>query len=204
MAEILPLNFPIPSETAITTYSYTDIAEGTGVQRFYLSSETTDTTTNHILVTNAEPCSVFDAVNDKVLTILQSGSYDFDLTAFNFPKRIKGTATFAYIAETEDTDGFKLKFRLFRVRDAVETAISAQVTGQAISNTKEIHGFINIPITTLAHFKKGDILRFNVESDISDGTGISLGINPTNEAKTASPTMTGSRSSLYIPFLLDV
>ncbi len=34
MADILPTNFPAPTERSIATYNYTDIAEGTGVVIF--------------------------------------------------------------------------------------------------------------------------------------------------------------------------
>ena len=89
MAEVLPVAFPIPGESAIASYSYTDIAEGTGVVSFY-GAETYDTTasTKYILTTNS-------IISNNPEIISPNGNYDFDLTPFNMPKTIKGTAYFS-------------------------------------------------------------------------------------------------------------
>lgn len=205
MASLIPQNIPVQTSSTIASYSYTDIAEGTGVQEFYLISEYSGGATDYLLTTISAKCSNYAAGADKTVTLANGTSVDFDLGAFNMPKKIKGTAYMSWVAINPSSDSFALKFQLIRVRDGTETTISSQITSQVVKTTiNGTFGFTKIPITTIYHFKKGDILRLTVENTINNAEAIYLGINPTDEAVTAPAAMSNSKSSVYIPFLLNL
>ena len=202
MARNLPVNFPIPGETAVASYDYTDVAEGTGIQKFYLTSETTNATISYMLSEIVEACSVAGDTNDSILQLLTTASHNFDLTAFNAPRRIKGNAFLSFRMKKSDANANKLKITLKKVSGAAVTNITSQITSQsAVAALK--YGLLKLPITTLVNFKKGDILRLNVENDIADGSVLYLGINPLDTAS-AAVTMASTKSTLYIPFMLDL
>ena len=107
--------------------------------------------------------------------------------AFVLPKDIFGTALISWRGET-DAGTWPLIFQLRRVRNGVETNISAQVT----SNNADGDGQTNltpIPITTLAHFGVGDILRLNIQNGITTGNGIIFGTDPANRDHPTYPDL---------------
>ncbi len=91
MADVLPVNFPVPEETSFTSYSYVDIADGVARQ-IYLGSHSKNTTTDNYFMTGntsfyanditTSVSSVSSGVND-------SFEEDFNIT-FNVPKVVEG------------------------------------------------------------------------------------------------------------------
>jgi len=91
MASRLATNFRKSAEGGVTTYSFTDIAEGTGIIVFYGADTNDNGTRSYFLTTNA-------VYSDKILTYGNGTSgtekvldLDFDTPALNLPKNVKGT-----------------------------------------------------------------------------------------------------------------
>jgi hypothetical protein len=205
MAEVLPVAFPIPGESAIASYNYTDIAEGTGVVSFY-GAQTYDTTatTKYILTTES-----ITSNNPEILN--PSGVYSFNVTAFNMPKTIKGTAYLSFgrymnaIGGTIYTVDAKLqKDSGGTVTDCSNTFRSDSLNANGIWKMS----LMAIPLTQ-THFKKGDILRLYLTINGPGNGEWAFGCDPTGRSGTyitsalTAPSMT-TKMTLNVPFKLDL
>ena len=95
MTKLLPQNFPPLAPTSIASYSYTDIAEGTGMVKFqgYLHMETT-TESYGLTTTNPYSHFIWTTIGVTEANYTLYIDKDFDLSPFAFPREIKGTARF--------------------------------------------------------------------------------------------------------------
>ena len=108
----IPQTFPIPAPQAIASFNFSDIAEGTGVQIFLgYTSELTGGADEHLTTQSSifskKIESVFVQSNDT--TSRNRIDLDFDLTTFNFPKTIEGTAFFSTGMSISTTTGSGLR-----------------------------------------------------------------------------------------------
>lgn len=89
MADNLPINFNIPSEGAIASYSWTDVASGLGYVTLYLTSHEVDHVTAFSLI---------DATiaGKRYGSGWYSTTYQaFDSSGFNTPRTVKGKMYFS-------------------------------------------------------------------------------------------------------------
>ncbi len=212
MVNQVPPAYPIPTEVAIATYSYTDIAEGTGVQIFYGANSRIETTRDYHLFGSV-------IASNDITTVVASGNVDldFDLSPFNLPKSVKGTAYASvpiYVNCTGGSGGSSLN-AYFTVKiihvdaDNNETQMGSTVQSETLSI-----GPINIarrqmlvPITLpQTHFKKGEILRCSIQlfrGVVTDATGtVGIGHDPKGRANVF--TAGTSTLEVHIPFILDI
>ena len=82
MAEVMPINFPLPSENAVASYNYTDMAEGTGVTVFYLVGATGDNilTTQTVYADDIENATAETELTSDYVKLMDT---DYDLSPFN-------------------------------------------------------------------------------------------------------------------------
>ncbi len=212
MAEVVPLNFPIPAESAIASYSYTDVAEGTGVQIFYGSTYKVDTTLSYFLTTqgghyaNDTTSSANIATGDpaKVLDL------DFDLP-LNLPKNIKGnlyvTATIGCSARNAGTSTLYYIAKLRKWDGSTETDIasaqSATITNVNSPSVDTLSTKITVPLT---HYKKTDTIRLTMEvwAGQSGGSSTAVIYHDPIERASALPDGETQRVIGFIPFRLDL
>lgn len=194
MAQV-PQTFSQLPPSAIASYDYTDIAENTGIVKFYLySSETSAGTTYHLSTNDVYS----DDINRQFAT---ASDEDFDLSQFSLPKTIKGTGIANIAYRIDGASGSA--YIICRVRkwdgSSETTLVSVQSPTIAIGN----QGVWNFPLVIpQTHFKKGDILRFTIEG-YQNGAGVAeIGIDPKNREVSGGQTIT--QSSIYIPFRLDI
>ena len=192
----LPTVYRKSAEPSIASYSYTDIAEGTGVQQFYLcSSEIVGTVNDYHLVENVIYSDALTlAFNDGV-------SQDFDLTAFNMPKVIKGTGILQIAHRQAGAGGTAWgSVVLKKYSGTTETTIVGVISPTI---TAAVEGVWNMPITIpQTHFKRGDILRLTISGANTDTGMLTIGFDPQNRA--SAGVMTITQSSIFIPFKLDL
>lgn len=172
---------------SIASYDYKDVADGTGVIIFY-------------------PTIASDSVSEKPMLSTQKlaraqvtsngvwngNDTDYDLTAFNTPRTIKGNAYFTgwfYVPSSSYTMTAQLKV----VSGGVETDISAQITSQTFSASQGFN--MKLPITSEVQLKAGDVLRLTLS--VAAGTGGPI-IDPLQIYAT-NPT-----AELHVPFRIDV
>lgn len=179
----------------VASYSYTEIASGTGIKLFYGMATYEGGANSYILSENEEYSDLV------VVNIGSATSIDFDLTQFNIPKRMDGTAYISWAAELQTAGaGTVVQFQLKKWDGTSETNLTAQVSTKAVTAGGTI-SIATLPLTTLANFAEGDVLRLNVECSTAAG-GINLGIDPKERSDTNLTTKTSLK--VYVPFKLDI
>ncbi len=173
----MPLNKPFQHQpSAIASYSFTDIADRTGVVSFNLAQTSTSAGNKQILTTqviysgasasNETPMEISDSNTGTTFT--ERIDKDFDLTSFNSPVTIRGTSTlnlsFRQSAGSFDGQSYIIaKIRKVPLVGAEIEIASAQTitTLNAPSAVKNYWHAIPI-IIPLTSFKKGEIFRLTI------------------------------------------
>jgi len=170
---------------AIATYDYTDLAEGTGVIKFYCVRGELGAGGTYILSTNAFLAGG-DITDGDIKLHGSSMDVDFDLAPFNMPKVISGTAYLnAHAYGTGDT---------IAITATISKVSPAVTLGTATGNAAAHDEGILFPITlTKTEFKKGEVLRVNLTT--AGGTNAYVSMNPLD---------TNGGIDIYIPFDLDI
>lgn len=224
MASQLPVNFSPQGEGSIASYNWIDIGEGTGIVKFYGFALEDSTGLSYGLSTNPFYSAKIETYSNTTASTSYAKMFDldFDLSAFNLPKIIEGTATINYFhyhnAGSSGSAGGTSKF-VFQIRkwDGASEIDIISVTGPEVasSGTNNIERELEcvevaIPKT---HFKKGETLRISVEcwlKKTGDGSGyVYFGHDPQNRdgtyIKPSSDDPTSiSKLEIFIPFNLDL
>lgn len=215
MADNLPLNFNIPAENSIYSYSWTDVAEGRGIIKFYGANWKDQSTLHYYLSDNI--------INSK--TIVTTGTttstnwekvldVDFDIT-FNNPRNLKGKA---YVLLTsfgsKSVASYCNRYVRARIRKVpyggAEQEIATQRTenyryANVLANDEDV---IEIDVSSLVHFAPGDILRVTIEVwgnvEVNGENTLGFCHDPAN--RTTSQVTDGRSTMLEIrlPFKIDL
>lgn len=199
----VPIKFRKSSENVITSYDFVDIAEGTGVVAFYLAQQGTSSANSYLLTTNQVYSSFISIVNPGATT------YDFDLTSFNLPKTVKGTAFLSMgIYMVASGGNTSVTVQIKKDSGGNVTDVSSAITGDYI-NGNGAHKMLLIPIPlTQTNFKRGDILRCSITMYGGGSGDEEIGTDPIGRNGTyitsavTGPSMT-TTSKLFIPFRID-
>lgn len=226
MADNVPVSFPIPGESAIVSYSYTDILEGTGVVVFNGAS----------MVLNASPPGTSNANPVYLLTTQQPYSstistgatipdtswnkvvdIDFDVV-FNMPKTIKGnafvTCTIGGGNGSSGANGFYYA-KLRKYDGSTETEIASAASECFQMNGSTYSGKVTLTkiVVPLTHFKKGETLRLTIElwgAKVAAGTqNFYIGHDPqdrtfSNLGVDADGNPNPTTLKFYCPFKLEL
>lgn len=139
----------------LVSYSYTDVADGTGVQTFYGNTGIDSTGQIYFLSQNVTTVDTTTAVVDT------PDDKDFDLTPFNSPRDVKGTATIFFKMQTNYGSDTAVTFTLYKYDGSAETQIGQVTSGNINSGTTPKQSQVQMTLTP-THFNTGDILRLNV------------------------------------------
>src|SRR3990167_1029032 len=193
MAELLPIEFPQAPSIASASYDFQDIAEGTGVQKFFLAVNEISGAVSYGLHTD----TVFSTkkeinVGDTNIT--------FSLSAFNLPKAIRGTAYLNCTLKTTAGTGSIIAELLNDVTGSIVSASSQSTVGTGTTN-------LLIPLVVPeTHFRRGEILQLKI-TDNSAASNEFIGTDPQNRDGTnitpSTDTNGFTNSALYIPFKLE-
>ena len=157
----------------IVTYAYIDVANGTGVERFYGFVNEDSVGVDYSLTNKV---TVLSSIIDKSFGTTDGGftlkaDYDFDLTAFNTKRTIQGTAVINLPLRCGGTGGgawMSNAYVIIKIRkvDAItgEAEIasvqSPTLVPAASDESKTMCLTVAIPKT---NFNRGDVLRMTVE-----------------------------------------
>lgn len=169
----MPLPKPFQHQpSAIASYDFTDIVEGTGIKKFFGFISNVSSGDTPALISQA----VYSSKIETQVTITAGSSkeidLDFDLAAFNAPSSIRGTITVSVPFEINrggagaSNDGFVVvRFRKWDGTTETELASVQSETLTADDATTTITKMLSMimPITGIKHFKKGETLRMTVE-----------------------------------------
>jgi hypothetical protein len=209
-ANLLPVNFPIQQSSAIASYSYTDVAEGTGVVVYYLAAGHDGTNPVYFLTTNSSLGSM-PQFSYKVLsgTIIDQ---KFDVT-FNMPKRIKGNiyADISTARRAGNNGYITVEVTVYHYDGSTETSLGTATTTTPSNSTanslpRDCYVCLKIPIV-LTKFKKGHILRVKLVATASNDSAASfgnvIGHNPSG-GNGGDSLITTTQSAIYVPFVLNL
>ena len=200
---------------SIATYSYTDIADGTGKQIFYGFQTKTSAGTKYNLSTIA----LYSSTIELALAAIPgsgSGAYsdvfdlDFDLPEFNLPKTIKGTALVVvpiYMNEGGAVAFMKVQALVRKWDGTTETEIANATSAEYSATGVYIATFpVTIPET---HFKAGEPLRVTLKLQgkefSGDVTGVTMALDPMDRDGTyiiPSTAEVTTQVIFHIPFKL--
>jgi hypothetical protein len=200
MASTLPINIPIPAESSIVSYDWTDLAEGTGMVTLQAFGAMVDGgTTSSKLDKN-----VFDTGTGAQATSALPVTYT--LGAFNFPRTLQGTcfvsATFSM--DVQGAGSSKLTFSLLKN----STSLASATTGAY--NSDGVVTFciaLTIPLTS---FAIGDVLGLKVERADVSGTIVIYAhndpLNRDNASRVPAVTAATNHTNLevVVPFKVDL
>ena len=200
-------------EAALANYDYNDIAEGTGIVTFYgYTTQLSGGSVEYHLSENTPPSQTI--TTQISAAAFASGWYDFDLTAFNLPRTMKGTAYLSAGLGAHNANVVYIQAQIKKYDGSTETDVTSELesppfTGATGAATEGKNILLEMPVTE-THFKKGDILRLTVKLNKQTGASpevVELGHDPSDRdgAKLlpASTTHT-SQLRLYCPFKLDL
>lgn len=186
------------TEPAIASFDFTDIASGTGVQRFYLFESEDDSTKDYHLTSNI----IFSNTIIYLVTVGASGTndLDFDLTPFNLPRTIEGIGLANLSVKTANSaSDIHCICKLRKWNGTTETDL-VTFTTPTLSGTSAFQVF-SVPFTIpKTPFKKGDTLRFTVDV-ISVTAAGAFFIDPKDRT---FETATTTASFIDIPFRIDL
>tara|TARA_Y100000310_G_scaffold326893_1_gene392439 strand:- start:542 stop:1162 length:621 start_codon:yes stop_codon:yes gene_type:complete len=203
----LPVVLPIPQEAATASYNWTDLAEGTGVVRYYLTRSKNFANENEYCLITQTIASA-NKVGERYITGNGTGVvHNFDLSVYNTPKVLRGTAYFScdFFRGTENgSANAKITVQKVDSDDNVTNVSSELRTSSYLAGTGTgtQAAFLAIPLTT-TNFKKGDTLRLKVDV-IEDGTYAGMGIDPSGEGTVPQVGGTMRPASILIPYNIDL
>lgn len=195
---IVPAAFPEQAESALASYSYINIAEGTGLQSFWGIGG--DDSSYSLIGDNSSYS------NEIEYNATGTGPHivTFNSSVFNLPRTIKGTAYFAAGAVLGSASAGQLWFQISKWDGATQTNIT---TSGALTMPISILKQIYYPITcTQTHIKKGESLRLVVGMVQDTADQVFLGIDPVNRDGTVLSTTSGASTFLRldVPFRIDL
>ena len=204
----VPINYRRSNEQVIASYDYYDLGEGTGIKTLYGAKLALSGSTLYLLTPNEA------VLSSTAMTTTGEGTVtmNFDLSPFNMPKIVTGTAYFsAPLANSAaGGTGSKLWVQVQKVSEGVVSNVSSEVQGANLYGNSA-HSMEFIPITVnRTHFKKGDILRLVVKLICGVGGGTAetthdpAGRDGTDLTSATTAPVISTKMRLYMPFLVDL
>ena len=214
MAENLPVNFAIPGENIISSYSYTDIAEGTGIQPLYCFASRPGGTLTYHMDKNAIECGGIGADTtegpQERRFLFDNSSVSFDLGDFNAPRVVRGKAfvTFTIVALGGLSGAQTVTIEV--LKNSTQIATTTITTQSAAGSAKSFCASMTIPET---QFGIGDnlILKFTC----TESKHIFLEHDPSNRSEAdaflvngktypaTNSTITPTKCMFYVPFKIE-
>lgn len=181
--------YPIPPETAIASYAFTDIASGSGFEKFWLAAGE-DTGAIRYLLTTLNLTSEVGRTQSSTSSTLATS---FDTSTFNLPRTVKGIAYAnidLHVNSGSSGHNYSIKLQVVHADDST-TDISSTITSADTALVSATRTFLlEIPLTQTG-IKKGEKIRAIVT--INEGASDIMWLHHS-----------GSDSSIQIPFRIDL
>jgi len=203
MAENLPVNFTIPQEGSLASYSWTDIQAGIAYRSFYASALKGISSTELCLLTNL--FETYELSTEKQGT----GSplyWIFNAFPFTLPSEIADSAAlvrFRWRFRRSGALGIgsgTLKVKLIKISGVTETDVSNEVETATLSadngDSVESNQILKL-LTTKTHFSIGDILALKFTFNNSNLHYAQLYYDPLE-------TTADTNIILNVPFKVDL
>lgn len=217
MADTLPINFPVPSESAVASYNYTDIAEGTGIVTFQGFNSVDDSGISYKLSSNAPYSNdIYTQETIDAQTYTKEIDADFDVE-FNGPHRIRGKVICNVPIGLGIPSGTGYAYVIAKLRKwdgSTETEIASEQSetlDNITTDTAKMLCFVIDASSAETKFNKGDTLRITLEvwtkRGGTSGPKVAIGHSPQQRDASASDCFTTgdlTKLTFYVPFVLDL
>lgn len=204
----------------VVTYDYIDIADGTGITPFYgfVSEDDSGKDQNLTTKTSVNSTDIETAANTTLTDFTLVKTLTFDLSPFNRPKVVKGTAHITFPFAATGTGGGSYGCETYVIAKVIkvdsgggETPLANSQTPTLSSITANDLATANLILTIpLTNFKREETLRLTIEiwaHRVGGGSkgivGWIIGHDPANRVGdifTANPT----QMILNMPFRLSL
>jgi hypothetical protein len=210
----------VRSQGAISSYDWTDIAEGTGVVNFWglkmrdATGEVYRINTNAFYSASIETTESGSFTNNGVST-WSSTARNFDLSPFNFAKTARGKASVViYWRNTLSTNTpGTITVGVYKYDGSTETLVGS--TSHTSANFGASHFDVIEIALTQTSFRKGDLLRLKISYQTGvNGSGgttncdFTFGHDPINRdgaviIPSADPNNITTQLKFYCPFRIE-
>jgi len=211
-------SFPQIPNNAIASYDYVDVADGTGLQEFYLMKDDASTP-----LLQGQPTRTFNreqqfsAVYTSVTaSVSGSAPVTFSLSAFNLPRTIKGTALVEGSYEMTNSVAVNGATAIVVALTKNSEEFASGSTQEKSTNNSTTSGSLVLPIiiSNPTHFARDDVLgvKYYVLGRTEVGTGVAgvmttIGTSPLDEdGSVLTPSTNPGETTITkvsIPFRLD-
>jgi len=215
MAENLPVNFAIPGETSVGSYSFSELLNSQGYIDFYLGLNTAGALTEFTYYAKTSITEISFASTGGAWTA--GSTLDFD-TLVRKPITVRGTAiaTIPTWKGGTSNNGIRCVVSVCKYDGSTTTVLASDTTNENGPDTAEryqyLTGEIAIPET---NFKIGEYLRIRVViyyRSTQTTSYVKMGHDPSNQslASTGSSGVAWNSSTLskqakiVIPFKVDI
>jgi hypothetical protein len=226
MPDRIPQNFLRSSEGAVASYSFTDIAEGTGVV-IYNGCDIYDAATQDYIITTSIPYSDSPGTQDtsSLASVHKVMDIDFDIT-FNRPQRIRGdlqanvTLYVGHGTAANSSEACFVNLIPKHFDGTTETQLFSSQSSDFDAADQEVRGstrFVKGNIPNVQLFNAGDTLRITIEVWCrGNNTPITFFHDPKSRTANLNSFISGHHSSapdrdaptttlnFYVPFVIDI
>lgn len=212
----IPPAYPPPTEEAIATFDFQDIASGTGFVNYLLMSNEDSAATEYVLsdsVLYSDDIVIGYSNTESSTPFSKRVDTDFDLTSFVFPRTVKGTAliNIPWLTGSDGANAWE-GYLIIRLRkwdgssEAEIASVQTKTLSQAGVGAESVGVFsVNMPVPR-THFKRAETLRITVEiwarvAGSAASINFNYGIDPKDRANDIGGTsFILTTSNILIPY----
>lgn len=207
MADVLPLNFPIPGENAVASYNYEELASGLGYIEFYGLSILDGTTpdTEYFLTTS-------EIYSQDIELTSTATTYSFYSSPFNLPRVVEGRAyvelPFGAKGGSGDTAAATVAIKHYDGSTAT-TLDTTKTETLEDPGTNGTNAEVQVLKFNLAetNFKIGDQLLITITTERTGSAVAVIALDPKNREGTQMTENNGADSRVFkagIPFKINL
>lgn len=189
----------------VASFDGQELATGLGIAVYYGATTTDSSGTNYIL---SDFLIYSSSIETRRTTGPATTTMNFDTSAFNVPRTVRGTARVTFGVEVSTTSHWTVTLQKWDGITATNIS-SAVVSADLIGTNTESIVTMDLPLT-LTRIKKGEKLRLAVDMYLSanDVNGTTMGHDPINRDGTeiipsVNPSLARTQLTLYCPFVIE-
>ena len=189
MADVLPVNFPLPQESAVASYNWNDILDGTGYVTFYgFGSEYFNGSAGETKWGLISKPVYSDSTHKSLpLSTTAANPIDditIDSSEFNSPRILRGKLIVNFCVGVDRTPAISSNYRptikIYHYDGTTETQIGDTWTGEQLATAgggdPQERSYVAIIDCPRTNFKIGDILRVKIGGAVGLTSGADLSL----------------------------
>ena len=217
MADLLPISFPVPTESSLASYNYNDLAEGTGIVIYYLYAIKDNSATTYKISTAAPYTAEIKLGGGELDPSPGTNTYTFYTGTFNAPRTIQGTASFNFgygLLGSVSGSTMYVQLKIYHYDGSTSKQLgstwqSPTLTTVGTAQNQAIAGG-EISIATAQTFAPGDQIKVEVITVTTETGNLAyaeVGISPNNlDGEVLQPSVSVKETTVFtlsIPFRID-